>query len=350
MADQNNQQIQDIGVTQPAYGQNAMQDIGATQPVYGQTGMQNMGATQPVYGQTGMQNMGATQPVYGQTGMQNRGATQPAYGQTGMQNMGATQPAYGQTGMQNMGAAQPVYGQTGMQQGMPGYGQPYGAPQKVKKPLSKGAKIGIISGLAVALLAGIFFIFIFPILTSSKLGGEYCYKGSYYNDYYLFDHGTWVNYEIDEGSSEKEYYAIGTYTVNKDKIILKSIKGDTIEATFDKKKNTITMSGTKLNSSNKDAKLDVDLDEDYLDSLEKTVKTATETAMADEEVYDEATWWQTYYIYGDDLKEPYSELEKELAEILGYSSDKRLQFLLEEEIISIDIQVSSSGVVSVEIY
>ena len=349
MDNQNNQGIQDIGVTQPAYGQPGIQDIGATQPAYGQPGMQNMGATQPAYGQTGMQNMGATQPAYGQTGMQNMGATQPAYGQTGMQNMGATQPAYGQTGMQNMGATQPAYGQSMMQQGMPGYGQPYGAPQKVKKPLSKGAKIGIISGLAAALLVGIFFIFIFPILTSSKFGGEYKYKGSYYTEYYLFDNGIWVNYDIDDGDTEKTYYSIGTYTVSGDKVIMTDIHGNTQTATFDKKKNTISLYGTTLTSSNKNAKLEVDIDKNYLDSLESLVKTASETALAVEEVYEEAVWWQSYYVYGSDLKNPYTEFEKELANNLGYSNDKKLQFLLENEIISFDINISSQGTVTVEV-
>ena len=341
--------MQDIGATQPAYGQTGMQNIGATQPAYGQTGMQNMGATQPAYGQTGMQNMGATQPAYGQTGMQNMGATQPAYGQTGMQNMGATQPAYGQTGMRNMGATQPAYGQPMMQQGMPGYGQPYGAPQKVKKPLSKGAKIGIISGLAAALLVGIFFIFIFPILTSSKLGGEYKYKGSYYTEYYLFDDGIWVNYDIDDGETEKTYYAIGTYVVNGDKITLTNMDGDNQTFTYDKKKNTLTVYGTKYTSSNKKAKLEVDIDKDYLDSLKNLVTTAAQTALADEDVYEEAIWWESYYVYGSDLKDPYTEFEKELALNLGYSNDKKLQFLLENSIISFDIQISQNGTVTVDI-
>ena len=319
MADQDNQGIQDIGVTQPAYGQSGMQDIGATQPAYGQPGMQDIGATQPAYGQSGMQDIGATQPAYGQTGMQNMGATQPAYGQTGMQNM-------------------------------TGYQQPYGMPQKVKKPMSKGAKIGIISGLAVALLVGIFFIFIFPILTSSELGGEYSYKGSYYTDYYLFDDGIWVYYDIDDGETDKTYYSIGTYKVDGDKVTLTSIDGYSEEFTFDKKKNTISAYGTTYGSSDKKAKLGVDIDREYLENLKSVITTAANTALGNEDVYEEAIWWESYYIYGNDLKEPYTDFEEELAKNLGYSTDKTLQFLLEEEIISIDIDISSSGTVSVEIY
>ena len=390
----------DIGVTQPAYGQtgsqpnqfgqtgsqpnqfgpSGMQDVGATQPAYGQTGMQpnqfgqsgmqDVGATQPAYGQTGsqpnqfgqsgMQDVGATQPAYGQTGMQGMGVTQPAYGQTGMQGMGATQPAYGQTGMQGMGATQPAYGQTGMQpnqfgqtgmQGMTGYQQPYGMqPSKPKKPLSKGAKIGIISGLAVALLVGIFFIFIFPILTRAKLGGSYSYKGSDYTDYYVFDDGIFVYYDINEGETTKNYYGIGTYTVKDDKVILTDINGDTEEFKFDKKENTISYYGTKYKSSDKKAKLDFNISKEYLEGLESKIITASQTSLADKDVWEEAMWWESYYIYGTDLKEPYTDFEEALAKNIGYSSDSTLQYLLENDILSFDVDISSSGTVTVEFY
>ena len=352
--DQNNnqnQQLDDIGVTQPAYGQSGVQDIGATQPAYGQSGVQDIGATQPAYGQTGMQP-----GQFGQSGMQGAGATQPAYGQTGMQS-----GQFGQSGMQGAGATQPAYGQTGMQpgqfgqsgiQGMTGAQQPYGTPwqPKVKKPMSKGAKIGIISGLAVALLVGIFFIFIFPILTRAKLGGSYSYKGSGYTDYYVFDDGVWVYYDIEEGETTKTYYGIGTYTVKDDKVILTDISGDEEELKFDKKKNTISYYGTTLKSKDKKEKLEVDITKDYLEGLESKIITASQTALTNEDVYEEAQWWETYYIYGTDLKEPYTDFEEELATVLGYSSDEKLQFLLENDIISFDIDISSSGTVTVELY
>ena len=365
----------DIGVTQPAYGQTGSQpnqfgQTGSQPNQFGPSGMQDVGATQPAYGQTGsqpnqfgqsgMQDVGATQPAYGQTGMQGMGVTQPAYGQTGMQGMGATQPAYGQTGMQGMGATQPAYGQTGMQpnqfgqtgmQGMTGYQQPYGMqPSKPKKPLSKGAKIGIISGLAVALLVGIFFIFIFPILTRAKLGGSYSYKGSDYTDYYVFDDGIFVYYDINEGETTKNYYGIGTYTVKDDKVILTDINGDTEEFKFDKKENTISYYGTKYKSSDKKAKLDFNISKEYLEGLESKIITASQTSLADEDVWEEAMWWESYYIYGTDLKEPYTDFEEALAKNIGYSSDSTLQYLLENDILSFDVDISSSGTVTVEFY
>ena len=386
--------LDDIGVTQPAYGQtgsqpdqvgqSGMQDIGVTQPAYsqpeGQSGVQDIGETQPAYsqpvvqsgqfGQSGMQNVGATQPAYGQsgaqpgqfgqTGMQGMGVTQPAYsqpgvqpgqfGQTGMQGMGATQPAYGQTGMHGMGATQPAYGQTGMQ-GMAGNQQPYGMqPSKPKKPLSKGAKIGIISGLAAALLIGIFFIFIFPILTRAKLGCSYSKKGSYYTDYYVFDDGIWVYYDIEEGSTTKNYYGIGTYTVKDDKVILTDISGDTEEFKFDKKENTISYYGTTFKSGDKKAKLDFNVSKEYLEGLESKIISAAQTSLADEDVWEEAMWWESYYVYGTDLKEPYTDFEEALAKNIGYSSDSTLQYLLENDIISFDVDISSSGTVTVDFY
>ena len=371
--------LDDIGVTQPAYGQtgsqpdqvgqSGMQDIGVTQPAYsqpeGQSGVQDIGETQPAYsqpvvqsgqfGQSGMQNVGATQPAYGQSG------AQPGqFGQTGMQGMGVTQPAYsqpgvqpgqfGQTGMQGMGATQPAYGQTGMQ-GMAGNQQPYGMqPSKPKKPLSKGAKIGIISGLAAALLIGIFFIFIFPILTRAKLGCSYSKKGSYYTDYYVFDDGIWVYYDIEEGSTTKNYYGIGTYTVKDDKVILTDISGDTEEFKFDKKENTISYYGTTFKSGDKKAKLDFNVSKEYLEGLESKIISAAQTSLADEDVWEEAMWWESYYVYGTDLKEPYTDFEEALAKNIGYSSDSTLQYLLENDIISFDVDISSSGTVTVDFY
>ena len=293
-----------------------------------------------------LDDIGVTQPAYGQSGVQDIGATQPAYGQSGVQDIGATQPAYGQTGIQPG-----QFGQSGIQ-GMTGAQQPYGTPRqpKVKKPMSKGAKIGIISGLAVALLVGIFFIFIFPILTRAKLGGSYSYKGSGYTDYYVFDDGVWVYYDIEEGETTKTYYGIGTYTVKDDKVILTDISGDEEELKFDKKKNTISYYGTTLKSKDKKEKLEVDITKDYLEGLESKIITASQTALTNEDVYEEAQWWESYYIYGTDLKEPYTDFEEELATVLGYSSDEKLQFLLENDIISIDIDISSSGTVTVELY
>ena len=253
------------------------------------------------------------------------------------------QPQFSQPqGFQNQ------YQQNGFQpqQGMGQFNQ----PPKEKKPLSKGAKIGIISGLAAVLLIGIFFIFIFPILTRAKLSGSYVYESSYGNDYYLFDDGVYINYEL-ESSGDKYYYSIGTYTLNDDVITMKDIDGDESTFKFDKKKNTVTDDWRDVfKSSDKKAKLDVDISKEYIDNLKNTVISASNAALKDKDVYEEATSYGYYFIYDDDLKDPYWDFEKELAKQLNYSSSKELQFLLEEMDLAFDIDISSSGVVTVDIY
>ena len=264
------------------------------------------------------------------------------------------QSQYGQPqGMQNQFAqpqfAQPQFAQNqyGQPQGMQGQ---YNMPPKEKKPLSKGAKIGIISGLAAVLLIGIFFIFIFPILTRAKLGGSYVYESSYGDEYYLFDDGVYVNYEI-EGSDDKYYYSIGTYTVKDETITLKELDGDEKTFKFNAKKNIVTDDWKDdFKSSDKKAKLDTDISKDYLDGLEDTIISASNAALKNSDVYEEATWYGSYFIYQDDLKNPYTDFEEELAKQLNYSSSNELQFLLEEMDLAFDISVSSSGVVTVEIY
>ena len=304
-------------------------------------------------GQFGQPNMQQQMPN-GQFSQPNMQQQMPG-GQFAQPNMQQQMPG-GQFAQPNMQQQMPngQFGQPMMQQAP--YGQPgmpnmngYGQPPKPKKPLSKGAKIGIIAGLSAALLIGIFFIFIFPILTRAKLKGSYSYKGSYYTSYYVFDDGVYVGYDIDEGETEKDYYYIGTYTYKDGKITMTSIDGETQTFKFDDDDNVVTSDwGIKYKSKDKKAKLDFDIDKAYLDGLEAKFKTASEEALKDETAYEEATYWNSYYIYGSDLKDPYSDFEEALAKAIGYDSDKTLQFLLENYLISVDISISSSGVVTVE--
>ncbi|MBR1816829.1 MAG: zinc ribbon domain-containing protein [Lachnospiraceae bacterium] len=281
------------------------------------------------------------QPQFSQPqGMQNQ-YQQPQFSQPqGMQNQ-YQQPQFGQQGFQNQ------YQPNGFQQPQ-GMGQ-YNMPHKERKPLSKGAKIGIISGLAAVLLIGIFFIFIFPILTRAKLSGSYAYESSYGDYYYLFDDGVYIYYEV-ESSGDKYYYDIGTYTVKDDVVSLKAVDGDEETLKFDAKKNTILYYGSVYKSSDKKAELEVDISKEYIENLNDTVVSASNAALKDKDVYDEATSYGYYFIYDDDLKDPYWDFEKELAKQLNYSSSKELQFLLEEMDLAFDIDISSSGVVTVDIY
>ena len=52
-------------------------------------------------------------------------------------------------------------------------------PKALRKPLSSGAKKGIIAGVIVAVLAIVFFVVISPTLTPSKFDGEYIYSNSH---------------------------------------------------------------------------------------------------------------------------------------------------------------------------
>jgi hypothetical protein len=57
-----------------------------------------------------------------------------------------------------------------------------------------------------------------------------------------------------------------------------------------------------------------------------------------------------YFIYEDDLANPYYLFEEALAKELKYSSDPVLQFMMEDYDMAIDIDISSSGNISVDIY
>ncbi|MDO5127641.1 MAG: hypothetical protein Q4D54_07820, partial [Eubacteriales bacterium] len=212
-------------------------------------------------------------------------------------------------------------------QGMqPMYGQQPQAPKPPKaprKPLSTGAKVGIIAGIVAVILAIVFFVVILPILKRSDLKGEYTYKDSWGDEYVaVFDDGTFVIHYYDGD----DIYAAGTYTIKDNKVELRELDGDTYDGTFNEDDNMIKVYGMKFTSSNKKAKADYKLDEDYLDNLTAQIKTFTEKAIGDEDIYDELYWGS--YVTGSDLDNPYTEYLKQLASELNYSSNVALQDLM----------------------
>ena len=196
----NNQFPNNSGITQPVdFGMTQPADMGITQPA-------DMGMTQPVdFDMTQPADTCMTQPVGNinnnqqpfpaqpQTGFNQGYPTQPQTGfnqgypaqpQTGFNQGYPTQPQtgfnqgqpFGQSGFNQpqtgFNQGYPTQPQTGFNQGYPvqpqtgypnqGYNmQGYGQP-KPKKPLSKGAKIGIIATVCVAILAIVLVLILKP--------------------------------------------------------------------------------------------------------------------------------------------------------------------------------------------
>ncbi|MGN0150871.1 MAG: hypothetical protein ACI39Q_00215 [Wujia sp.] len=223
--------------------------------------------------------------------------------------------------------------------------QPYGQfqqtapkpPKPPRKPLSNKAKIGIISGIIAAALLVVFFVVILPILTRSKLAGEYTYTDSWGNDLTaVFDDGTYAIYDDDELEEA------GTYYAKKDRVFLTDIEGYEKEAKFNNKDNKLRIDGNIYKSSDKKGTLDFKLTEDYYENLKKTIDTSCKTIIANEDIYNDL-YWNSCWIYDDALKNPNTDFKKELAKALGYSEDATLQALIEGGYLEIYIYLSYEG-------
>ena len=291
------------------------------------------------------------QPQTGYTAQPMTGQPQMGYTQQPMNpqpQMGYTQqPMTGQPHMgytlQSMNA-QPQMGYTqpqGMYNQAP-YGQPQGMynqpPKPPKKPLSPGAKKGIIIGLIVAALAALFIFVILPIITRAKLDGEYTNRDSYYRYKLVFDDGTYAYYDEDGYITEA-----GTYEIDDEEVTLTNLSGYETEGKFDAKENKIRINGDNYKSSDEDAELKIALTENYLEDLEDRVETITETLLADEEIYEEFSW-SYYFIYEDDLEDPYSLYEEALAEELDYANDETLQELITSGYLTMDIYMDGDDI------
>ncbi len=329
---------------QPGMGQPQTQGM--------QTGFGQPQPAQPNYGQPGMQTgFGQPQPAqpnYGQPGMQTGfGQPQPAqpnYGQPGMQTgFGQPQPAqpnYGQPGMQTgYGQSQPNYGQPGM------YNQAPRPPKPPRKPLSSKAKAGIIGGAIGAVVLIVFFAVILPILLRAKLAGEYSYTDSWDDTYtVVFDDGTYVIYDYDD-----EIWEAGTYTIKDDKITMTDIEGYESTGKFDSEDNKIRIGGDTYKSTDKKEKLDFKLTKDYLDNLKSRVDPIINKILEDEDIYDEI-YWSSADIGDDDLQNPSTDFERELATQLGYADDVTLQTLMEGGYIEIDVYITYDGEIEITYY
>ena len=294
----------------------------------------------PTPAQPGFQQQGNTgfgQPM-GQP-QDNTGFGQPMGQPQG--NTGFGQPMGQPQG--NTGFGQPMGQPMGQQPGMNPYGQPMynqapRAPKQPRKPLSKKAKIGIISGAIAVVVLIVFFVVLLPIITRAKLKGEYIYTDSWDDDYtFIFDNGTYLYYD---------YYGdltdAGTYTIKDNKVTLTDIEGNTDTAKFDADNNVFKYSGDKYKSTNKKETIDFTLPENYLETIKEPVETAINKILADEDIYDDV-YWSDAYIDDDSLKNPSTDFEKQLATELNYTSDKALQTLMEEGYLEIYVYISYDG-------
>ncbi len=255
------------------------------------------------------------------------------------QNFTQAPQGYGQT---MMGQPQQGYGQTmyGQQPNMM-YNQRPAAPKAPRKPMPKGAKIGIIVGLVVAVLAFVFFKFIWPILTRSDLKGEYVCKSDSYFNTIVFDEGTYVIYDEDGDVEEAGCY---TWDEEEGDIEMVSLEGYTHDAKFNRDENIVKYYGSKYKSTNEDETLSCEFTEDYIDELEDRVEQATE------DVYDFDEGYNYFYLDNDDLADPYNDFTEDLAAELDYENDANLKFLMESGYIEIDISIYSDGDVDVYIW
>ncbi len=258
-----------------------------------------------------------------------------------------------QQAQQSAGMAQPQAPQQPQQVQQPGTGnnmqwnsqsgQNSTSGSSTKKKSHTGVIIGIIIALVLAAAAAVFFIFIMPKLSKAAP------KGEYVNDDFagriIFDDGVYSVYD-DEGG-----YEFGTYEVKGGKITFTTVNGDVDYGTYNKKDNTVEY-GYLFTIDNADKTFDVDIDEGYVNGLKVKIEEAAKAALSDEEVKAEASeFGANYYIYGNELVNKNTAFSRALADKLGYDSDKVLSYLLENNLITLDISVNvDAGTATVFVY
>jgi hypothetical protein len=353
------QQYNQYYAPQP-YPYNQQQNVQYTQPPYTDPNYQYV---QPVSDPYTQQVNPYFQPNGQQYGQQMNPYAQPDAQQYGQQMNPYAQPDSQQYGQQMNPYAQPInpYAQYGSQQNFnTAYDENVNpaTPVKEKKPKKASTntntninkKLGrkdiiistVSSVIGIAVLT-VFFLVILPLITGGKLSGRYEYN----NEWFIFEDGVYVL-----GDSDSGYTSIGTYEVSGTHLKIKNA-GETdseTELTYNSKKNQIDYDGDIFKCTAKDDTLGVNVDADYIDNIEETVKTAVEDTLAIEPAYDEAMQQGVYFIYGNDLKNPGSEFEKYLAECLDYDNNELLQYMFEEADTAIDISIDSTGSAAVNVY
>lgn len=225
--------------------------------------------------------------------------------------------------------AQQQYAQQPMQQA---YEQP-SAPKAPKKPMPKALKLGLIIGIPVIALLVVFFVVILPMILKADLKGEYEFKDKDEDIEFraTFDEGNYIIYCEDSYSDGEIIVSAGTYEYDEKEgeVVMTDLSGDEIEAEFDAKENILEIDRDEYESSDEDATVDIAFTKDYAEELYDKVEPIVADILAnDEDAYDDAYWYDTYYICGDYMDDPFDAFLEALVDELGYEDDEVLQELM----------------------
>lgn len=215
------------------------------------------------------------------------------------------------------------------------------APKSPRQPMSKKQN-GILIGIAAtAVVLILIFAVIIPLISRGPLSGSYVSDSEYVVTFY---DGTFAVYDTDDHA----YSDVGTYTVKDNTVYLVTAEGYESELALDG--NELIYNGTVYKQKDKHARTPIQLTENYEEELEQKLLPIIKDILTDEEVCNEAVNYGSYFVYQDDLAEPYTKFEEALSKKLNYSKDEVLQFMLEEYNMAIDIEISEDGKPTIYVY
>lgn len=234
--------------------------------------------------------------------------------------------------------------------------------EKIRKYIPKWA-VALMIAFGVLTMFFILYGAIFSKLRympkGSYLGYEYDNEGKECKNYgckVTFDDGTYVMYEIDE-DNEVYLFDIGVYEVDKGIISMTSLSvsnnGNKIDKNdlssdykclHDGHSKQVAMDGYMLKQEDKKDKLSFSMDEDYIISLNNKLDSAV--AKSTDSVgmqYMEEYYYDENYIYlgKEELTKPSTKFEKSFVKEIGYEDDKTLQYLIKNEMIYFEVDLTT---------
>ena len=206
-------------------------------------------------------------------------------------------------------------------------------PKAPKKPMPKALKMGLIIGIPVIALLVVFFVVILPMILKADLKGEYEFKDKDEDIEFrvTFDEGKYIIYCEDSYSDGEVIVSAGTYEYDEKEgeVVMTDLSGDEIEAEFDAKENILEIDRDEYESSDEKETVDIKFTEDYAEELYEKVEPIVADILANnEEAYDDAYWYENYYLCGDYMDDPFDSFVEALADELEYEDDEVLQELM----------------------
>lgn len=193
----------------------------------------------------------------------------------------------------------------------------------------------------------------------SYLGYEYDNEGEKYEDEeykVTFDNGTYVMYEVDE-DNEAYLFDMGIYEVDKGIISMTSLQlfnngikldkndlSSDYKCLYDGYSKQIALDGYMLKQEDKNDKLSFSMDEDYILSLNNKLDSAVVKSIDSVGMeYMEEYYYDEYYIYleKEELTNPSTKFEKNFVKEIGYENDETLQYLIENEMIYFEVDLTA---------